>query len=283
MRVLLIGANGQLASDILRLWKDPTVNVVPATRADADVTNAETVAALMERHRPDAVINTAAFHNMAACEDDPATAMRENVIGGWNVARASAAVGAAVYQISTDYVFKGEARTPYLEHAARRAVNVYGAAKIATEDVVRQANPRAAIVRVSGLFGLAGSAGKGGNFIETMLRLGSGSGPVRVVNDQITAPTNTADIAEALLPIVREGAVGTFHLAADGQCSWAEFAATIFERCGLTPDFTPVTTAEFGSPIVRPMFSVLGTARGLRLPVWSAGLDRYLAEKGHRA
>ena len=253
-----IGANGQLASDILRLWKDPAVTVLPATRREADVTDAGAVEALLQSQRPDAVVNTAAFHNMAACEDDPATALRENILGGWNVARAAAVVGARVYQISTDYVFDGEARTPYLEDAPRRAVNVYGAAKIATEDMVRQANPAAAIVRVSGLFGLAGSAGKGGNFIETMLRLGRAGGPVRAVSDQVTAPTNTADIAEALLPLVREGALGTFHLAAEGQCSWAQFAAAIFERSGLSPDFSPVTTAEFGAPVVRPMFSVVG-------------------------
>jgi dTDP-4-dehydrorhamnose reductase len=206
-----------------------------------------------------------------------------NVVGGRNVARAAAEVGAATVQISTDYVFDGTKRTPYLEDDARRAVNVYGAAKIATEDVVRQANPETLIVRVSGLYGLAGSAGKGGNFVETMLRLAGEGKPVRVVCDQVTAPTNTAEIAEALLPLVLADERGVVHLAASEGCSWSEFAAAIFDLCGLHPDFAPVTTAEFGAPLERPMYSVLGTTRAPALRHWREGLARYLREKGHIA
>ncbi|MGE5596119.1 MAG: dTDP-4-dehydrorhamnose reductase, partial [Hyphomicrobiales bacterium] len=259
MNVLLLGANGQLGSDIVRLWNDPTVRLIPATRADADVTDAAAVQALVERTAPDVVVNTTAFHNLPVCEEDPETAFRVNVAGGRNVAKAAARAGAAVVQLSTDYVFDGTKRSPYLEDDARRAVNVYGAAKIATEDVVRQSNPETLIVRVSGLYGLAGSAGKGGNFVETMLRLAREGNPIRVVSDQVTAPTNTAEIAEALLPLVRDGARGVVHLAADGETSWHDFAAAIFEICGLKPDLTPVTTAEFGAPLERPMYSVLGS------------------------
>ena len=283
MRVLVLGANGQLGSDIVRLWHDPGVTVIAATRAEADVTDANAVEALVRNHEPDVVINTTAFHNLPVAEQDPETCFRVNVVGGRNVAKAAKAVGAAIVQISTDYVFDGEKRAPYLEGDARRAVNVYGSAKIATEDVVRQANPDWAIVRVSGLYGLAGSAGKGGNFVETMLRMAREAKPIRVVGDQVASPTNTAEIAEALLPIVRDGGRGVFHLAAGDGCSWYTFAARIFERCGLSPDFGPTTTAEFGAPLERPMYSVLGTRRAPALSHWSAGLDRYLREKGHAA
>ncbi|MGH2634416.1 MAG: dTDP-4-dehydrorhamnose reductase [Tepidiformaceae bacterium] len=279
MKVLLFGSNGQLGSDIARLWHDPTVELTGATRADADVTDAAALSALIERARPDVVINTTAFHNLPIAESDPETCFRVNVVGGWNIARAARAVGAVVVQISTDYVFDGAKRTPYLEDDARRALNVYGAAKIATEDIVRQADPESLIVRVSGLYGLAGSAGKGGNFVETMLRLAREGKPVRVVADQVTAPTNTADIAEALLPLVRAGARGVVHLAAAGGCSWHEFAAAIFELNGVRPDLQPVTTAEFGAPLERPMYSVLGTTRAPALPAWHAGLERYVREK----
>ena len=278
MKVLLLGANGQLASDIRRLWNDGSVTVIPATRADAELTDAAAVNALLQRMKPDAVINTAAFHNMQAAEDDPEGCFRGNVLAGWNVARAAAAVSAAIYQVSTDYVFDGEKRTPYLEDDARRSVNIYGAAKIATEDVVRQANPNWAIIRVSGLYGLAGSAGKGGNFVQTMLRMAREDKPIRVVSDQLTAPTNTAAIAEALLPIVRERGRGVFHLAASEGCSWATFAQRIFELSGLAPEFTPVTTAEFAAPNQRPMYSVLGSTRAPALGHWSQGLERYLRE-----
>lgn len=281
MRVLLLGANGQLGSDIRRLWRDPSVELVAAARADADVTDAAAVSRLIEGAKPDVVINTTAFHNLPLCEEDPETAFRVNAVGGRNVAKAAAAVGAAMVQLSTDYVFDGTKRTPYLEDDARRAVNVYGAAKIATEDIVRQSNPETLIVRVSGLYGLAGSAGKGGNFVETMLRLANEGKPVRVVSDQVTAPTNTAEIAEALLPLVKDGARGVVHLAAAEGCSWYEFAAAIFEACGLTPDFAPVTTAEFGAPLERPMYSVLGSTRAPALRHWRDGLLRYLREKGH--
>jgi dTDP-4-dehydrorhamnose reductase len=281
MKVLVIGANGQLGSDLMRCPPPDGVELIAATRADGDITDFAAMTALMERHRPGAVINTAAYHNVVAAEDDPEVCLRVNVVGGWNVARAAKAVGAAVYQVSTDYVFAGTKREPYLEGDARQAVNVYGMAKIATEDIARQVNPRASIVRVSGLYGLAGSAGKGGNFVETMLRLAREGNPIRVVGDQVTAPTNTADIAAALLPIVAQGGEGTFHLAAAEGCSWADFAAAIFERCGVAPRFTAVTTEEFGAPVARPMYSVLGTSRAPALPHWREGLERYLVEKGH--
>ena len=281
MKVLVLGANGQLGSDIMRLWADPGVEVLGATRTDADVTDFDAISMMMKRVGPDVVINTTAFHNLPQAEADPQTAFRVNVVGGWNIAKAATAAGARVVQISTDYVFDGAKRTPYMEDDARRAVNIYGAAKIATEDVICQVDPKALVARVSGLFGLAGSAGKGGNFVETMLRLAGEGNPIRVVSDQVTSPTNTAEIAEALLPLVKQGESGVVHLAAGQGCSWHEFAATIFEWCGLKPDLQAVTTAEFGAPLERPMYSVLGTSRAPALRHWRDGLERYLREKGH--
>lgn len=280
MKVLLLGANGQLGSDIVRLWHDPAVTLATATRADADVTDPGAVAAVVQRESPDVVINTTAFHNLPEAEADPETCFRVNVLGAWHIASAARAIGASVVQFSTDYVFDGTKRTPYLEDDARRALNVYGGAKIATEDVVQMVNPASLIVRVSGLYGLAGSAGKGGNFVETMLRLASEGNPIRVVADQVTAPTNTAEIAEALLPLVRARARGTVHLAAAQGCSWHQFAAAIFELCGLSPDLRAVTTAEFGAPLQRPAYSVLGTTRAPTLPHWRSGLERYVRERG---
>lgn len=279
MRVLLLGANGQLGSDITRAWDVPGVTLLRATRMQADVTDAKAVAAMVRANRPDVVVNTTAFHNLPVCEEDPATCFAVNVQGGWNVAVAAREAGAMVVQVSTDYVFDGGKREPYLERDGRRALNIYGAAKIATEDVVRIANQAHLIVRVSGLYGLAGSAGKGGNFVETMLRLAREGNTVRVVSDQVTAPTNTAEIAEALLPLVREGMRGTVHLAAGGSCSWYEFATAIFEEMHLEPTTFPVSTSEFGGPVARPLYSVLGSERVERLPQWRDGLQRYLREK----
>ncbi|MEO6045048.1 MAG: sugar nucleotide-binding protein [Tepidiformaceae bacterium] len=144
---------------------------------------------------------------------------------------------------------------------------------------MRQANPDSLIVRVSGLYGVAGSAGKGGNFVETMLRLAREGNPIRVVSDQVTAPTNTAEIAEALLPAVRDGIRGAIHLAAGGGCSWHEFETAIFAIAGIQPGLRPVTTAEFAAPLDRPMYSVLGTTRVPALGHWHSGLERYMREK----
>lgn len=279
MRVLLLGASGQLGSDIARLWNDPGLTLTTANRLAADVTDGEAVLALVEKARPDVVINTTAFHNLPMCEQDPETCFRVNVVGGWNVARAAAQHGAAVVQFSTDYVFDGTKGSPYLEDDARQSVNVYGAAKIATEDVVRQVNPEHLVVRVSGLYGLAGSAGKGGNFVETMLRLAREGNPINVVADQVTTPTNTAEIAEALLPLVLGGARGTIHLAAGEGCSWHTFANAIFEIAGLSPELNAVTTEQLGGPVKRPIYSVLGSSRAPALRHWRAGLERYMREK----
>jgi dTDP-4-dehydrorhamnose reductase len=134
-------------------------------------------------------------------------------------------------------------------------------------------------VRVSGLYGLAGSAGKGGNFVETMLRLAREGNPIRVVGDQRTAPTNTAEIAESLLPLLHEGVRGVVHLAATEGCSWHEFAAEIFRLAGLAPQLEAVTSAEFGGPVRRPMYSVLGTSRAPLMRHWREGLARYMREK----
>lgn len=279
MKVLLFGANGQLGSDIVRLWGDPEVQVAGVTRLEADVTDADAVTSVVQLHSPDVVINTTAFHNLPVCEQDPDTCFHVNVVGGRNVAAAAATAAATMVQVSTDYVFDGTKGSPYFEDDARRAVNVYGSAKIATEDIVRVANPKTLIVRVSGLYGLAGSAGKGGNFVETMLRLAREGNPIRVVADQVTAPTNTAEIAEALLPLVRQRATGVVHLAAGEGCSWHDFAAEIFRLAELSPQLEAVTTAEFGGPVRRPMYSVLGTTVAPPLRHWRDGLARYMREK----
>lgn len=280
MRALVLGANGQLGSDLVRIWRS-RVEVVPVTRADADVTDAEALRRLVTLVKPDVVLNTTAFHNLPLCEQEPLRTFEVNAVGGRNAALAAREVGAAFVQFSTDYVFDGRKGAPYVESDTRQSLNVYGASKIATEDLVLQAHPGALVVRVSGLFGLAGSAGKGGNFVETMLRLAREGQPIRVVADQATAPTNTAEIAEGLLPIVEAGTQGVVHLAAAEGCSWADFAEAIFDLCGLRPDFRRVTSAEFASPVVRPAYSVLASERVPPLRHWRVGLERYLREKGH--
>lgn len=276
MPILVLGANGQLGTDLVRVWRERGEVVIAGTRADAPVDDAAAVAAFVASVRPAVVVNTTAWTNLPACEEHPARALAINALGALHTARAAHAVGARFVQVSTDYVFDGRKGAPYLERDARQALNVYGASKLAGEDLSFQGSGRVTVVRLAALYGLAGASGKGGNFVETMLRLARAGGPVRVVADQVTSPTNTAAVAPALLDIIRSGVEGVVHLAPAGVCSWYEFASAIFESARAATPPEPVTAAEYGGPVHRPAFSALASERVGALPHWRDGLESYL-------
>src|SRR5258708_7081691 len=163
--------------------------------------------------------------------------------------------------MSTDYIFDGTASDPYPEEAAPNPLNVYGASKAAGEFLVRNSVRRHLIVRTSGLFGLAGSSGKGGNFVETMLRMASEARTPTVVTDQIFSPTYTEDLAGMLLQLVRAGANGTYHVTNSGSCSWYDFAETILDVTQADIHAVPCLTADRPSNVRRPSFSVLENGR----------------------
>jgi dTDP-4-dehydrorhamnose reductase len=283
MKVLLIGASGQLGSDILTTWTADAVT--PVTHAGLDVTNGSAVLDAVREVRPDVVVNTAAFHRVDICEIESARAFAVNAEGALNVARAAAAAGAAVVFVSTDYVFDGLTCAPYTEKCTARPRNVYGASKLAGEGLVAQANARHYIVRTSGLFGVAGASGKGGNFVETMIRLAREGKPIRVVADEALAQTSTLDLAVALRSLVESEMYGTYHVANEGGLSWFHFARMIFQALGLEPDLSPTSSREFGAKAVRPPYSVLASSRlgglGIRMPRIDDALARYLVAKGH--
>jgi dTDP-4-dehydrorhamnose reductase len=173
-----------------------------------------------------------------------------------------------VLYVSTDYVFDGTKREPYVESDPVNPQSAYGRTKLAGERVTAEANPRHYIVRTSWLFGPGGK-----NFVETMLGLGP---EVRVVDDQVGSPTFTGHLADALARLARTEDYGVHHLTASGSCSWFEFAREIFARAGSDTRAKPCTTADFPRPAPRPAYSVLGSERGHRLPSWQEGLDAYL-------
>jgi dTDP-4-dehydrorhamnose reductase len=187
--------------------------------------------------------------------------------------------------LSTDYVFSGRGRTrgePYEETDPIEPLNVYGVSKAAGEMFVRYCWPRHFLVRLSGLYGVAGSSGKGGNFVETMLRLAGAGKPIRVVDDQVLTPTHTDAVARQLATLSQSDAYGTYHATCQGECSWFEFAVEIFRLAGLSPDLGPQSTAEAGSKARRPSYSALDN-RNLRalqidcMPHWRDALGDYLA------
>lgn len=250
------------------------------------MTDAESVRSAIAAHRPELVVSLAASHRVDDLERDPLEGLRVNGHGAWVVATAASAAGAAIMWVSTDYVFAGDLGRALREDDPVGPLSAYGASKAAGEMLIRAANPRHYIVRSSGLYGVAGASGKGGNFVETMLRLAREGTPLKVVDDQVLGPTSTYDLARAMHLLAGTERYGTFHVTNEGAISWHDFAALIFRTCGVSADLTPTTSEAYGAPARRPAYSVLANnrlqAEGLPLPRdVEAAVSGYLREKGH--
>jgi dTDP-4-dehydrorhamnose reductase len=282
--VVVVGAAGQLGSDLVRAWpgRHAADRLVALTHADLDVRRLDSVRQALLPVEPQLVVNTTAYNLVDAAETDPEAAFAVNAIGPRNLALAARELDADLVHVSTDYVFSGSGRRPYVETDAADPVNVYGASKAAGEMLVRAAWPKHFVVRTSGLYGVAGSGGKGGNFVDTMLRLARAGQTIRVVDDQVLTPTHTADLAVQLARLAATGEYGTYHATCQGECSWYEFAREIFRQAGLSPSLERQTTAEAHRAAPRPPYCVLEN-RGLRrlgldaMPGWDEALTRYLA------
>jgi dTDP-4-dehydrorhamnose reductase len=283
MRVAVIGANGQLGTDLVKILND--WDLILLTHSDLDICDFVYTRKVIEGAKPKIVINTAAFNRVDDCENEPSKAFWVNTYAVRNLAQVCASLNCVLMHISTDYVFGGEKRAPYTEDDAPNPLNVYGVSKLAGEYFVRALCPKHFIVRTSGLYGVAGSSGKGGNFVETMIRLAKEGKPIRVVTDQVLTPTYTRDLAHKIKELLQTEAYGVYHITNSGQCSWYEFAAKIFELLSLKPDFGPTTSAEFGAKAKRPAYSVLAHGRLAQLGLddlrsWPEALAAYLEEKG---
>ncbi len=286
--VVIIGARGQLGTDLQPALADARVSAL--TRAELDVGDPSRAAATLAELEPDVVINTSAFHQVDVCESEPAAAFAVNAVGAYHLARLAGELDFTLVHFSTDYVFDGRRGTPYRERDAAEPLSIYGISKLAGERLVCTFAPRHFVIRTTGLYGVAGASGKGGNFVETMLRLAA-AGPVRVVDDQVMTPTATADLALAVATLLRregEGDVpyGIYHITNAGQCSWYVFAKAIFARCGMAADLTPITQAESSAKARRPPFSVLDHGKWMaagfaELRPWPEALGDYLRAKGH--
>src|SRR5436309_15423362 len=242
-RLLILGATGQLGTDLVHAAAAAGVDHVGAAHEDIDVTRADSVAAGIARSRPTIVINTAAFHRVDACEDDPHQAYLVNAVGALLVARAAGRAGARSVYISTDYVFSGDKPpaedgrltpdTAWVEDDPACPLNVYGASKAAGEEAVRLADPRHLIARVSSLFGAAGPRNKSSNFVEAILKKAGEGGPVRVVSDQWITPTYAADAARAIVRLALSDAGGAAHVTSCDGCTWHGLPAEAIRSVGL--------------------------------------------------
>ncbi len=283
MRVAVIGANGQLGSDVAAVL-EKRHEVIRLTHQEIEVTDAEQVRQVLTALRPYVVINTAAYHNVPMCEVEVEKAYRVNAYGALNVARACAEIQAWNIYISTDYVFDGTKRYPYVESDLPNPLNVYGTTKRAGEmHTLAYSEGRGIVLRVSGIYGRVPSRVKGTNFVYTMLRLARERDRLQVVADEITTPTWTYSIARQIAVLLANLTPGVFHCSAQGACSWYEFARAIFEITGQKVELEPVPASTFSShpPVRRPAYSVLANAHFQRLgidrmPHWREDLERFL-------
>jgi dTDP-4-dehydrorhamnose reductase len=291
MRVAVIGANGQLGSDIVRVQRRDfgAMELIPLSRPQLDVSIPEAVQTVLPACAFDVLINCTGFTKVDEAEEHTREAFLINAQAPRRLAAVCKAKGARFVHVSTDYVFGGERSRPYRETDPPGPLNVYGASKLMGESLARHEHPAGLLtIRVASLFGVAGSSGRGGNFVETILRLAREKGEVRVVSDVRMSPTGTADAARAILSLIEKGAApGVYHVVNSGDASWYEFAREIIRRAGVEARLIPIASRDYPTAALRPVYSVLDNRKASaivgEMPSWQDALDRYLAEKGHRS
>ncbi|MFC2145387.1 dTDP-4-dehydrorhamnose reductase [Actinomycetota bacterium] len=286
MKVFLIGVDGQLGTDIEQCFTARGIEVQGLIGLkEIDICDYDDSLAKIRNSKPDLVINTAAFHNVDLCEDELEMAFNVNVGGVRNIAGICKGMDIPLMHFSTDYVFDGRKTTPYVEDDCSGPSSIYAISRLGGERVVQYMLDKYYLIRLSGLYGHAGCAGKGNkNFIETMLDLAESKKAINVVDDQVLTPTSTVDVAEKLSELIMTGKYGLYHMTNTGSCSWFEFACEIFKLMDINVDVVPVSSEEFGAKAIRPGYSVLDNANlkdiGISdLKHWKIALKNYLANK----
>ena len=259
MRILLLGAGGQLARDLARSLAHHTL--FPRSHAELDICDRDAVEHACEELEPECIINTAAYHRVDDCEDRPDLAFAVNTAAVCSLAQAAKRHQASLVHFSTDFVFDGTKSSPYTEADAPHPLSAYAFSKWAGEKMIEAYCERHWIIRTCGLYGAGGSNSKGGNFVRSILRAAQQGKPLRVVTDQIVTPTYTADLAEKVSELIGCEIYGVYHMTNAGECSWFEFANEVLRQSGLSADITPVTAQEYAAKAKRPTYSVLDNTR----------------------
>jgi dTDP-4-dehydrorhamnose reductase len=289
VKVVVLGADGQLGTDVCAQFLKNGDIVCRLTHADVELTSACSIDAALSANNPDLVVNTAAMHHVEKCEKDPIAAFAANAIGAKHVAEWAKRADATVVYVSTDYVFDGKKGSPYLENDVAAPLNVYGTTKLAGEQFTAATVRKHFIVRVSAIYGLQPCRAKGGlNFVELMLKLSQERDRLRVVDDEFVTPTPTVQIAEQLVALSRSTSYGLYHGTAEGSCSWYEFAHEIFHATGRSVRLDRADPGEFPSKVARPKYSVLENAelKARQLNIfsdWREGLQGYLSARAQGA
>jgi dTDP-4-dehydrorhamnose reductase len=284
MRILLIGATGQLGGDLLR--NNPGHEIVAPGRDQLDLARPQEAARLILEMRPDTVINCAAFHNVPRCEEEPAQAFLINCVAVRDLAAACAEQGARLVTFSSDYVFGGERTVPWREDDRPSPLQVYGITRLAGEHAALATAPeQAVVIRTCGLYGRSGARSKGGNFVDGRVADARAGKRIEMACEQIIAPTSTDDLSRAVYALIDHPALapGIFHLVNEGACSWYEFTREIVRLIGASVEVVPVDRGGRTGLMRRPLYSVLENTRaralGIVMRPWREALERYLRAK----
>jgi len=272
--VLVIGHRGMLGTDLMEIFGKKCV-LSCADIAEVDIRDISSVRRCIEGNRPEIVINAAAYTDVDGAENNRERAFAVNGLGAKNVALVAREIGAASIYFSTDYVFDGTKREPYVEDD----LGIYAQSKLAGETGVREADPDALIVRTAWLFGKNGR-----NFVDTIIRMAGTRDRLDVVDDQRGAPTWTKHLSVAVENLIEVKAKGTVHVTSSGEVTWYEFAKRILQKVGENIPVEPITTSKLNRPAPRPSYSVLSNSRyekltGQKMPSWEEALDGYLKER----
>ena len=281
-KLIITGCNGQLGRAMNKeLEGNGEYELVNTDVAELDITNLDEVIAFVEKEKPYAIVNCAAYTAVDACEVNVELAYKINAIGPRNLAIAAEKSGARLVHVSTDYVFGGDGDRPYTEFDAPAPKSMYGNTKLAGEEFVKSFSKHYFIVRTAWLYG------DGKNFLRTMLRLSESHDEITVVDDQLGSPTSAADLARAIVSLLPTESYGIYHGTCEGFCSWADFTEAIFRRTGKSTKVVRVSTAQYmeahPESAARPAYSVLDNymlrlTGGYTFADWESALDEYLKE-----
>jgi dTDP-4-dehydrorhamnose reductase len=263
VRVALVGSSGQFGRALAPVLAERLV--WSGGRTDLDVRDAAAVSRMVRESRPAVVVNATACNDVDGAESDLVEPLDVNAAGPWHLARACRDGAALLVHFSSDYVFDGASRRPYVEDDCARPVNAYGISKLAGELLVAASGCEHLLVRTSGLIGAGGSRVKGGSFVHRILEKARAGTPLRVVGDQVFSPTYAPDLARAVLALIESGARGLFHVTNEGSCTWHGLAVAAVEAAGLRVGVEEISSDDLGAPARRPRYSVLSNARYLSL------------------
>lgn len=284
MKILLIGKTGQLGGDILR---NGTKHEIYAPGRDViDIESKEAIKAVINNYKPSVVVNTAAFHDVLLCEEEYEKAFRVNCVAVRNLAVACRRAGALFVTFSSDYVFGGEKRTPYLEEDKPAPLQIYGISRVAGEfAAMSAARDNSIIIRTCGLYGMSGAQSKGGNFVDKRIQDAKTHITLEMACDQVVCPTYTEDLSRAVLHLIGHPQLkpGIYHLVNEGECTWYDFTKAIYEILDLNIQVKPIDRRGMSGDMRRPLYSVLANTKaktlGITLPRWQDGLRSYLRRK----